>query len=257
VPAARVLVTRPQGQQQQLLDALERAGLSGAHLPLIEILPLTLPDARQRQRLLGLCDIQHVIFVSGNAIRYGMALIEDFWPQLPSGPKWYTVGASSARLLQSYGVEVLQPERDMSSEGLLALPALQSVDSQRVLIVKGEGGRTLLRDTLESRGARVEELAVYRRQRPEYDEGELGKRILESGCECILVSSGEGLHNMVSLLDEESLARVRPLVLVVPGERVAEQAREAGFGRIVIADNATDRAMVAAARRALSRTQTG
>jgi uroporphyrinogen-III synthase len=186
-----------------------------------------------------------------------MALIDDFWPQLPAGPKWYTVGASSARLLRGYGVDVIQPEGDMSSEGLLSLPALQSVDSDRVLIVKGEGGRTLLRDSLESRGARVEELAVYRRLRPEYDEGELGKRILQSGCECILISSGEGLHNMVSLLDEESLVRVRLLVLVVPGERVADQAREAGFGRIIIADNATDVAMVAAACRALGQTQTG
>ena len=241
-------MTRPAGQEQPLVDSLERAGLVAEHLPLIQIQPRAEADAAQRQVLLKLAEFQHVIFVSGNAIRHGMALIEDFWPQLPVGLHWYTVGSSSAAQLREYGVDVLLPEHTMSSEGLLALPHLQSVSDQRVLIVRGEGGRTLLRETLVERGARVDELAVYRRCRPDYGAGEVAERILGSGAHCILISSGEGLDNMVSLLDGAALEKVRALTLVVPGERVARQAQDAGFTRLTIADNATDEAMVAAAR---------
>ena len=129
-------------------------------------------------------------------------------------------------MLREYGVNATEPRGAMNSEGLLALPSLQSLADQRVLIVKGEGGRALLREKLAGRGARVEELVVY--------------------CKFILLSSGEGLHNMVSLLDEASLVRVRGLTLIVPGARVAEQARAAGFSQVRLADNATDEAMVAA-----------
>ena len=245
---ATVLVTRPRGQQKALMVALEGAGFQCRHAPLIEIFPFDAPDKRQRQLLLNLCDFQHLVFVSRNAIEYGMAWIEDYWPQLPAGLNWYAVGRSSARMLQEYGVRPLSPRREMNSEGLLALPSLQQVAEQRVLIVKGEGGRHYLRETLQERGARVDELAVYRRTSPAYAEGELASRILGDGCNLILLSSGEGLHNMVSLLDTASLAAVQALTLVVPGQRVAEQAREAGFKVVRIADSATDEDMVTAAR---------
>lgn len=245
-------MTRPQGQHEPLVDALENAGFGCQLAPLIEIVPITAPSARQRQILLGLCDFQHVIFISGNAIRHGMDWIEDFWPQLPVGLHWYAVGRSSARMLREFGVCVTEPRGDMNSEGLLALPSLQSLVDQRVLIVKGEGGRELLREKLAARGARVEALVVYRRVKPRYARGELGARILSTDCKFILLSSGEGLHNMVSLLDEASLKRVRGLTLIVPGVRVAKEAKAAGFSHVRIADNATDEAMVAAIVAALN-----
>ena len=67
----------------------------------------------------------------------------------------------------------------------------------------------------------------------------------------VLLSSGEALDNMVSLLDSASLARVQALTLVVPGERVAQQARSQGFEQVRVADNATDDAMVAAVNAAM------
>ena len=255
--AARVLVTRPLGQQQALIAALEQAGFVCVHAPLLEILPLSAPDAEQRRILLGLSEYQHVIFVSRNAIRHGMDWIEDFWPQLPAGLNWYTVGESSARLLSEYGIDARRPQSSMDSEGLLALPALRDAAGERVLIVKGEGGRDTLRQTLESRGARVEELAVYRRGLPDYADDELGGRILDNRCQYILLSSGEGLNNMVSLLDESSLARVRELTLIVPGQRVADLASAAGFRHVVVAGNATDDAMVVAVSDAHRQRQAG
>jgi len=244
--AGGVLVTRPLGQERPLVAALEQAGFQAVHAPLIAIEPLPSPDPVQRSLLLDLADTPHVIFVSRNAITHGMAWIEDFWPQLPVGVNWYTVGASSAALLAEHGIRALQPAAEMTSEGLLALPSLQAVADQRVLILKGEGGRSLIRETLAQRGARVRELVVYRRTVPAYAPGEFSARLRDSGCQSILISSGEGLDNMVSLLEPESLAAARQLTLVVPGERVAQAAAAAGFPRVAIADNATDEAMVAA-----------
>lgn len=241
-----VLVTRPAEQARELGERLLQAGFRPVYAPLLEIQPFPEPDTHQRQLLLDLCHYDHVIFVSRNAIRHGMDWIEDFWPQLPTGIHWYTVGSSSAALLESYGIVVRLPETEMTSEGLLALPGLQQVNGERVLIVKGEGGRQHLRDSLELRGARVDELPVYRRACPDYLEGEFAGLIVGEGVEFILVSSGEALDNMVSLLRGAALDSVRRRRVVVPGARVAELAREAGFSEIIEADNATDDATLQA-----------
>jgi uroporphyrinogen-III synthase len=54
------------------------------------------------------------------------------------------------------------------SESVLALPAFQApaVAGRRVLILRGDGGRDLLGDTLRARGAEVEYLTCYHRNGP-------------------------------------------------------------------------------------------
>ena len=125
---AGVLVTRPAGQGNDLCAALGRAGFSAHSLPLLQLLPLPELAPAQRQLVLDLDQFSHIIFVSGNAVRWGMAWIESCWPQLPVGLNWYAVGDASARLLSAYGVKVATPGAEMSTEGLLALPQLQAAE---------------------------------------------------------------------------------------------------------------------------------
>lgn len=244
--SSSVLVTRPAGQAQALCASLSDAGFRPIHYPLIEIEALPRPSAQARQLLLQLDSFEQIIFVSSNAVRYGMAWIGDFWPQLPTTLHWYTVGAGSAAQLGDYGVQVQSPLASMNSEGLLALPGLQTVAGQRILIVKGQGGRDQLRQVLQQRGARVDELVAYRRRCPSPKRGDLFACIRGEACAALLLSSGEGLHNMVSLLQPEELKQLATLAVIVPGIRVAELAREAGFSRVMAAANASDEAMVAA-----------
>lgn len=241
-----MLVTRPEGQGQVLADAIAAVGCRPVLCPLIDIEALQSPDDGQREILLHLSDYQHLVFISSNAVICGMRWIAEYWPKLPAGAHWYTIGQGSAAALSAFGVKVERPQSEMSSEGLLALPALQEISGQRVLIVKGEGGRDLLRQNLCDRGARVQELATYRRCCPRLPEGELAARIRDQDCRVLLISSGEGLHNMVSLLGEQELAWVREISLVAPGHRVAAAARELGFTDVHVAANATDEAMLSA-----------
>lgn len=202
----------------------------------------------QRQLLLDLDHFEHVIFVSANAVSLGMDWIGRFWPQLPSGLGWYTVGAASAALLESYGLEVRQPLGSMDSNGLLARPELQNPGGQRILIVKGEGGRTLLHDTLAARGGVVAQLECYSRGGPSGGPAEFRALLDEQELIAILVSSGEGLDNMLSLLDEDGRTILYGILVIAPGKRVAEKARAAGFRSVIEALNATDEAMLAALR---------
>lgn len=241
-----VLVTRPAGQSAALCKAVEAAGYEAHCQPLLELQPLAQLPPSQRQLLLDLDRYQHVIFVSGNAVHFGMACIGDFWPQLPVGLAWYAIGEATADLLRDYGVKVITPGAAMTSEGLLAVPGLQAVRDERILIVKGEGGRATLREELERRGASVHELACYRRRCPALPPGELADRLGDWRIELVMISSGEGLANFKSLLRPAETTKFSGIGLIVPSERIARMAREAGFERIVTAENASDVAMLRA-----------
>ena len=224
-----ILVTRPSGQADNLCAAIAAAGFSAHHLPMLQLQPLPEPTSVQRQCLLELDRCQHLIFISSNAVRFGMAWIESFWPQLPTGLEWFAVGDATAALLSDFGVSAHTPGMAMNSEGLLVLPELQHVNDHRVLIIKGEGGRDALATTLRARGARVEELVCYRRVPPALETAELVSKLEQWGIQLAMLSSGEGLAHMLALLRPAETTKFTHIKLLVPSERVAQMARDAGL----------------------------
>jgi uroporphyrinogen-III synthase len=240
-----VLVTRPEGAaSDDLCAAVTDLGFEAHSQPLLTLTALASLDEPARQSVMALDNYEHVIFVSANAVRFGMAQIGDYWPQLPVGLRWYAIGSATAKLLSSYGVQALTPGENMTSEGLLALPELSAVDGARVLLVKGCGGRDKLRLELERRGARVDELACYERGLPALPPGELAERLERWKIAVILLSSGEGLANLQELLRPAETTKFIGTCLIVPSQRVAQQARDAGFTSVIVADNASDASML-------------
>lgn len=243
---ASVVVTRPAGQGELLARALAEAGHQVHLQPLLELESVGEPGPAARRILQDLDLFQHIIFVSGNAVRYGFDWIDGYWPQPPAGLNWYAVGGATGELLAERGLAPVTPGREMTSEGLLALPALADPRGERVLLVKGEGGRDRLRTELGGRGACVEELACYRRRCPLLAAGELARRLSDWQADTLLLSSGEGLSNLLQLLSREETSNVADIRLLVPSARVARQAQDAGFTRVTTADNASDAAMLRA-----------
>lgn len=239
-----VLVTRPAGQADGLMKGLAEAGFSAVHQPLLEVSPLPRLSARARQSVIDLDQYQHVIFVSANAVYFGMDLIGDYWPQLPVGLSWYGVGITTATLLRQYGLDPLSPPERMDSEGLLALEPLSHPQGDRVLLVKGSGGRGKIAGVLRERGALVDDLACYRRGCPALPPGALARCLEVQQVEVAAISSGEGLENLLILLSAEETTKFTNIGLVVPSPRVAALAQQAGFRSVITAENASDRAMV-------------
>ena len=244
-----VLVTRPEGQAGPLCAAVATLGYRPLHVPLLAVSPIQVLDAGQREIISSLEQYDHCLFVSSNAARFGLERLLAERYRWPESVRCYAVGDSTADALRARGLAVITPGQEMTSEGLLALPLLESVSGQRVLIVKGEGGRTALRETLQARGAQVDELRCYRRSAPPNDP-QLLPRLRDERIDYLLISSGEALENLMALLaaGESEAADWHPCTLVVPSQRVAEQAQRAGWRDVALAVNASDEAMLAALR---------
>lgn len=256
----RVLITRPQGQGEALLAAISEQGGCGWHYPVMAVRGLDTDDAgfqSCKQQLMDLDQFQQIIFVSTNAVNFGLHWIDQYWPQLPVGCHWYGIGKATRAALQRAAVPVetmadtAGEGRDvdaMNSETLLQHRQLQQLKNQKVLIVRGVGGRDHLASQLGQRGARVSYAECYRRSLVDKPCGEIADLIHRQAINSVCLNSGESLQNFCQLAGESALVELRSLTLVVPGERVAALAKSAGFKDIVVAANASDSAILDALR---------
>jgi uroporphyrinogen-III synthase len=74
--------------------------------------------------------------------------------------------------------------------------------------------------------------------------GELAEKIRQWDIRTIMLSSGEGLCNLLTLLSPSETIKLSRLLLIVPSDRVARLAREAGFLLVKVANNASNAAML-------------
>lgn len=237
-----ILVTRPAAQAEHLCELIAARGGRAVRFPVLEIVPVANTDAVQTA-LARLTDYDLVIFVSANAVRYCFNLIESDWPGVPVA----AIGRKTAAALDAAGVPVtLAPPSPYDSEALLALPGLQSVAGQRILVVRGEGGREHLREILAARGARVDYLEVYRRRLPASDPALLRGALERHEIDVLTLASNESLENLLTLAGPLA-TQLAAIPLIAVGSRMRQLAREHGLTLAPVqAENATDEAVITA-----------
>lgn len=221
-----IVVTRPRDQADGLAAGLRTLGANPVMLPLLEIAPA--PDQAALQAFAQrAADYQLLIFISPNAVSYGMAALH----RIPHGVRVAAVGQGTARALNKQHVEhVIVPSERFDSEGLLALPELRQVAGWRIAILRGDGGRELLGDTLASRGAQVEYVTCYQRSKPALD----ALAWLAAQPDAIAVTSSEALEHLRQGLGEASATLAQTATLFVTHPRIAGIAQSQGWRHVVI-----------------------
>jgi len=237
-----ILVTRPAAQAASFCRLITDAGGEAVRFPAIEIRPIPISELETGQ-LKNWRQFDLALFVSANAVHHAMAYIESTTP----APVIGAVGSRTAEWLTASGYKVdLVPEAGFNSEALLALPELQSLQGKKVLILKGQGGRDLLRETLVHRGAEVHELALYHRGLPEASPDALNHRGLQGEIDLVAVTSIEILSNLQKILGSDAQGWLKRAVLLAGSSRIADQARAEGFRQIIVAADPSDESMFGA-----------
>lgn len=239
----RVLISRPGERGGPLRRALEDCGAEVASLDAMHLDALPETPA-MRRAWLDFDAYRRVVVVSPFAAGCLADGVDAYWPQLPQGPRFYALGAGTAQVLHAkLGVRVHLPAagRGDTSEALLRLPSLQRLHEQRVLLAAGEGGRPLLGDSLERRGARLTRLALYRR-RLTAPTGPAATHLASGEFSALVVTSGELLEHLAGWCTKAALNQP----LIVSSQRLATLAQTLGYLRPVVAHGATPTALAAA-----------
>lgn len=262
----RALVTRPAGEAQRWVSALQRQGWQADALPLIEIAPAADPQPlRQARARLG--DYAALMFVSAPAVeqffadrpwaetdRHADAAAAEAAPLPGAWPRCWAPGPATARALLAAGVP---PERidqpaagaeQFDSESLWQAVGSQVGPGHRLLIVRGQSdggaaspagnGRDWLASQCREQGGRVDWCVAYRRRAPAWSalQRQLAQAASQDGT-IWLLSSSEALDNLSALLPGNDWSRARALAT---HPRIAQAAARLGFGLVQTSRPALD-----------------
>ncbi|WP_192456455.1 uroporphyrinogen-III synthase [Musicola keenii] len=242
-----ILVTRPSPAGEQLVARLRLAGFHAYHSPLIEFSPgrelASLPT-----RLAALQAGDLVFALSQHVVEFAEPLMSRGGYVWPSSLTYYAVGRTTGLALHTVsGLPVNYPPVRATSETLLQLPELQNVAGRHALLLRGNGGRELLGDTLQERGAIVSYCECYQRTLVHYDGAEQCQRWQTLGVNTLVITSGEMLQALHDLVPDVYQANwLLTCRVIVVSERLAEAARKLGWNDVNVADNADNDALMRA-----------
>ena len=236
-----ILNTRPEHQQAELSAMLESDGAQVLAFAAIEI--LAAPSSPQLKSLddeISQFDI--VIFVSRNAVDAAFNWIDN--PVLDK-TRFAVIGDASrmalAEKVSNLDQRLISSE-PYNSEALLDADELQSVAGMKILILRGQSGRNLLGDTLQTRGAEVSYREVYRRSIPKMQSNAFSNLVKSAFPSLVILTSNEGMQNLMQLVDVESRQRLCRTPWLLISERMRESALDLGHNApIVIARSASDK----------------
>jgi uroporphyrinogen-III synthase len=241
-----VLVTRPQGLGEDLVQAIESRGGEAVLVPAIAIQPVQ-PDTSELADLATLPAGGLAIFASRNAVAWGARYL----PQ--PRPRVAAIGPSTASALAELGLVPDIRPAGFTTEDLLAQPEVQHLAGVRVFIIRGEDGREALADGLKARGARVRYLDVYRRVPAPLDperRRQLLDRWAAGGIHAYTATSGDIFRNLCTILGNEGEPLLRTTPLVTVSRRVLQIAEQWGHSAArLLADGPDDHSLAEALAR--------
>lgn len=247
-PRTRVWVTRPASDAPPWVDGLNKLGLDAQSLPLMAIGPVA--DVSPLQTAWqAIAQYHAVMFVSANAVRYFFQAA----PQ-PAAPwcdvrAWVTGLGSRAALLAVGLAETSMdaPAADApqwDSEALWAVVAPQVRPDHRVLIVRGAdaqgqlAGRDWLSRQLQAAGVQVDQVAAYQRQTPVFTPLQRAAAVQAASDGSVwLFSNSEAIGHLQAALPHQDWSQA---LAVTTHPRIAQHARQAGWGFVAIAQPALE-----------------
>ena len=215
----RIWITRTEPGASRLASKLLESGYQPITAPVFAIEPVQSPTPR--------IDTELWVFVSTHSVSHAANR------QWDKTKPVIAVGPATASQFESMQVQPLVPSQH-SSEGIYDLIRSQFKTGLRVTIVSGRDGRKDLRTWLSSDGYDCDEWIVYERKPTRV-------QVSTSQLDAIVAASGAAISEIRQQFATPSSVSIP---LVVPSPRDAELAKTMQFTTVLIAERASDDAIV-------------
>jgi uroporphyrinogen-III synthase len=235
-----VLVTREKEQAKAFSEKLREAGAIPIEIPLIAISPSSHREEIERCAR-QLSDYDWLIFTSANGVRF-------FFPFVKKKallPKVAVVGKKTAAALKAHGVSPAVVPDEFVAEGVIEALKPLVKPHDRVLLVKGNLARTVLRDALIDMGADVTDLIVYKTSMNEAGKEQLLCLLREKKLDVITFTSSSTVQSFMRMVEGEDTASLLDgCAIACIGPITKEMAEKAGLSVHICPNEYTIDAMI-------------
>ena len=252
-----VVVTRAEGQSEELCAELRRRGATVKLLPLIAFAP---PEsyADLDGALKRLENFDWMLFTSTNAVQavarrmgeLGLGASRD-----GKRPKVGAVGPATSRAAEDAGFAVEYVAAEHSGAGL-AEELKEELPGKSVFLPRSDRANPALPGALKQAGAKTTEVVAYRTVAPSKADRERVNDGLKEDVDGILFFSPSAVQNFLELVERKRLEKLKGrAVMVAIGPTTAGVLSAMGIPRIAWAADTTTAAVIQALEGHLSRTR--
>ncbi|HEV2207565.1 MAG TPA: uroporphyrinogen-III C-methyltransferase [Verrucomicrobiae bacterium] len=235
----RVVVTRSRDQAPELSSRLQELGAEVLSVPTIK---LEAPTRREDlvDALLELNSYDWLVFTSPNGVS---TFFEYFFRQFHDmrdlgGARIAAVGPGTARKLRELHLQVdLMPDEALGAAVAEAFCEFESIENLKLCLLRAEVANPDLPAALEALGAIVDDVACYKTVPETDDPAGAGARLLDSGADWVLFTSGSTVEHFQARFDIAALQRTFPqLKLASIGPETSKALAALGLKATVEAD---------------------
>lgn len=252
LPQGYIIVTRPAPLGEPLCLKINAHGGQALYLPTVAIAP---PKnlSQLQQDLHQLHRYDWCIFTSPSAVAAVAPWLNNSIRD--SLPTIIAIGHGTSTALKKYHLQTTLIPDHWSSAGLLAMPLFHDVKSKQIAIIQGEAGNSTLYTTLTERGAIVTPIIAYQRILPSIPTEPYLKFLKTKQIAIIVITSGEGLKNLITLTGRTAWPELQQTQLLVISPRLQTLAKVLEFTQTaLLAENASDESIINALMNTKQRT---
>ncbi|PIP81190.1 MAG: hypothetical protein COW84_01210 [Gammaproteobacteria bacterium CG22_combo_CG10-13_8_21_14_all_40_8] len=228
----RLLLLRSEQDNAEMEILCSERGIKTFSFSALKLLPKKLTQRNIQQ----LKEAEIIIFCSKPAVTFFQQYLNHIEQK-----KIFAVGKSTGRFLKGSGLETVQIPQQQDSEGLLALSTLQKVCGKKILVISGENGLDTIQQRLVERGAFVDKLEVYQRQKNQMDNGTL-LALKKFKPNCVLITSVEILESCVKAV--AGYIDLSKLHIISASKRITQAAKLKTFQCITQSEGASNLVML-------------
>jgi uroporphyrinogen-III synthase len=250
----KVLITRPEKQGRVLMKALTDIGIKSMSVPLFDyqiaehyhktvLVDELIVEPRLAGKLTCINNPAIIIFVSVAAVEFANQILPiSTW----SYHSLIAIGSATQLALKKLGYSATCPSLQ-TSEGLLALAEMQTLQDKNIIIVRGNGGREMMAQAISAKGGHVDYFECYQRKWRKFND-EITRDIAndwqKSGVNCIVITSNDLLNRMLNLTKNNNHYWQKECLWLVASQRIAEQAKLQGVMNVLNTQGANDEAII-------------
>jgi uroporphyrinogen-III synthase len=204
----------------QLSDELKKSEINLLSFPLTEIHPLNNYQIFDGV-IKNIKTYQHIIFISTNAVHFFLERVKKLSLQIPKNLIFSSIGPTTKLLLQKkLSVDVHFPIKTFDSEHLLKEKIYNNVEGQKILIIRGEGGRETLKNALEEKGGIVNYGECYVRKYVDIDLIQLKNDLVNYHHQFILFSSTNSAKHFIDQLHNIETDWLQNIKIIVNHKKI-------------------------------------